>query len=77
MAKNTAHVFTLLALSNLWMVRRKVMAMMDRCVPNQLRAVDEGRSLSMWHPAVRFMAIHITPMGFLFRSSLAELRSSE
>ena len=33
LTKNTAHVITLLALSNLWMVRRKLVAMMGQVRP--------------------------------------------
>ena len=33
LAKNTAHVITLFALSNLWMVRRKLMAMAGQVRP--------------------------------------------
>lgn len=33
LAKNTAHVITLFALSNLWMARKKLMAMMGRVCP--------------------------------------------
>jgi IS5 family transposase len=33
LAKNTAHVVTLFALSNLWMARRKLMAMMGEVRP--------------------------------------------
>lgn len=33
LAKNTAHVITLFALSNLWMARKKLMAMMGQVRP--------------------------------------------
>lgn len=33
LAKNTAHVITLFALSNLWMARKKLMAMMGQARP--------------------------------------------
>jgi len=33
LAKNTAHVITLFALSNLWMVRRKLIAMLGQVRP--------------------------------------------
>ncbi|MDQ0590000.1 IS5 family transposase [Variovorax paradoxus] len=34
LAKNTAHVITLFALSNLWMARKKLMAMMGQVCPH-------------------------------------------
>ncbi len=42
LAKNTAHVITLFALSNPWMVRRKLIAMMGWCARRQGEGAAEA-----------------------------------
>ena len=57
LAKNTAHVVTLFALSNLWMARRKLMAMGRSPSAKRMRREECGQSRSKRDSASRFRAV--------------------